>query len=157
MRDDDTAVGYELLASTVGLEVEVLGTTTRPTTDDDLAVEIELRIDEDDVEPFAIGILFVLGVLSFSEARPAGVSEIDFHEKDDFSVADLVRCLSFRRGELRFDADYLRGRRMKTEVVVRGDGRITVRTRGRDPSAQRWLLKLQAKRPLSLVTEPPPE
>jgi hypothetical protein len=157
MHEDERSIGYELLADVVGLEIEVLSTQTRPTSDDDLAVEIECKIDRWAVAPHAFGILFALGVLSFHEARPAGASVIDYQEKDDFTVADLLRCLRFENGELRFEADYVRGRRMKTDAVIRRDGRISIKTRGRDLAPERWVFTLQGKRRLRLVTTPPPE
>ncbi len=151
MDSGDGTLGYEMLAHVVGLEIEVLSTETRPTSDDDLAVEIECRIDPLDVETHAFGILFALGVLSFQEARPAGVSVIDYEEEDQFTVADLLRLTRFCDGELQFEADYLRGRRMKTYATIRKDGRIFIRTTSRDLAPERWLFTLQGKRRLRLV------
>lgn len=155
MNRDDTTLAYELLANVVGLEIEVLSTNTRPTSDDNLAMEIECRIDRLDVEPYAFGILFALGVLSFHEARPAGVSVIDYQKEDQFTLADLLRCTSFCQGELRFEADYLRGRRMKTYATIRKDGRISIETVSRDLAPERWLFTLQGKRLLRLVPTSP--
>jgi hypothetical protein len=157
MYEDDRSIGYELLAEVVGLEIEVLSTQTRPTSDDDLAMEIECKIDRLDVESHAFGILFALGVMSFHEARPAGVSVIHYQEKDQFTVADLLRCIRFQDGELQFEADYLRGRRMKTDAVIRKDGRISIKTRGRDLAPERWIFTLQGKRRLRLVPQPDDE
>ncbi len=74
--------------------------------------------DEDDVaedtaEWGAFGFMFVLGVLSFDEAKPRNLSTADYHEKDGFNVADFIERLRFVRGELHFDADYIRGRRIQ--------------------------------------------
>jgi hypothetical protein len=43
------------------------------------------------------------------------------------------------RGELRFDADYISGRRVKTRIVVRANGSITLETIGRGKAALRAL------------------
>jgi hypothetical protein len=66
--------------------------------------------DEDDVaedtaEGGTFGFMFVLGVLSFAEARPRNMSSVDYHEKAEFTVADFIEGLRFVRGELHFDAD----------------------------------------------------
>jgi hypothetical protein len=34
-------------------------------------------------------------------------------------VGDLIQCLRWEGGALKFSADYIRGRRMKTDVVLR--------------------------------------
>ncbi len=44
--------------------------------------------------------MFVLGVLSFAEARPRNMSSVDYHEKDEFTVADFIEGLRFVWGEL---------------------------------------------------------
>ncbi len=80
-----------------------------------------------------------------------GVSDIDFVEDDEFTVADLFECLRFANGELRFSADYLRGRCMKTDITVRRDGRVSLSTRNRGQAALRWLDRLQGKKNLRLV------
>jgi hypothetical protein len=57
--------------------------------------------DEDDVaediaEWGAFGFMFVLGVLSFAEARPRNMSPVDYHEKDEFTV-DRCPCQRHRQ------------------------------------------------------------
>ncbi len=54
--------------------------------------------DEDDVaedtaEWGAFGFMFILGVLSFNEAKPRNLSTADYHEKDEFNVADFIEGL----------------------------------------------------------------
>jgi hypothetical protein len=51
----------------------------------------------------------------------------DYHEKDEFKVADFMEGLRFVRGELNFDADYIRGRRIKTHVAVCANQRVVCR------------------------------
>jgi hypothetical protein len=72
-------------------------------------------------------------------------------EKDDFTVADLFDGLEFLRGELRFEADYVRGRCMKTDIVVRSDGLVRLQTRARGESALRWIERLKGKKTLEAV------
>lgn len=95
--------------------------------------------------------MFVLGVLSFAEARPRNVSSVDYHKKDEFTVADFIEGLRFVRGELHFDADYIRGRRIKTRIAVRANGTVRLETTGRGKAVLRWLERLQGKEPLQLV------
>jgi hypothetical protein len=114
--------------------------------------------DEDDVaedtaEWGAFGFMFLLGVLSFAEARPRNVSSVDYHEKDEFTVADFIEGLRFVRGELHFDADYIRGRRIKTHVAVRANGDVKVETIGRGKAVLRWLDRIQGKKLLQSVGE----
>jgi hypothetical protein len=114
--------------------------------------------DEDDVvediaEWGAFGFMFVLGVLSFAEARPRNMSSVDYHEKDEFTVADFIEGLRFVRGELHFDADYIRGRRIKTHVAVRANGNVNVETIGRGKAVLRWLDRIQGKKVLQSVGE----
>jgi len=113
----------------------------------------EDEVAEDTAEWGAFGFMFVLGVLSFAEARPRNVSSVDYHEKDEFTVADFIEGLRFVRGELHFDADYIRGRRIKTRIAVRANGTVRLETTGRGKAVLRWLESLQGKTPLQLVGE----
>jgi hypothetical protein len=51
--------------------------------------------------------------------------------------------LRFVRGELHFDADYIRGRRIKTHVAVRANGTVKVETIGRGKAVLRCLDRIQ--------------
>ena len=65
-----TTCDYEGVKSTLNQDMEV------PTQ------EIEVRIDEEDVETSAFGIVNTISLLSFLQGRPAGISGIDFKEND---------------------------------------------------------------------------
>ncbi len=95
--------------------------------------------------------MFALGVLSFDEAKPRNLSTAECHEKDEFSVADFIEGLRFVRGELHFDADYIRGRRIKTRIAVRANGTVWLETIGRGKAVLRWLERVQGKTLLQLV------
>ena len=58
---------------------------------------------EDTAEWGSFGFLFVLGALSFEEAKPREASALDYQEKDEFKLADFIEGLRFLRGELHFD------------------------------------------------------
>jgi hypothetical protein len=63
----------------------------------------------------------------------------------------MVRHLRFEHGELHFYADYVRGRKLKTTVIVRRDGTFRLETANRGQSATRWIAKLQGKKLLTVV------
>jgi hypothetical protein len=158
--DDGLAAGYELVRTGTLVTFDVADLVVRPTPGgDETEVRVELRLgelDEDgerteDVEWGAFGFIFVLALLSFAEATPAGASEKDFVADDQFTVADLLEHLRYERGELRFSADYLRGRRLKTDITVRPDGCVTLRTRCRGEAAKRWVEKLKGPRRLHVM------
>jgi hypothetical protein len=118
--------------------------------------EGENDLDEDDVaentaEWGALGFMFVLGVLSFADARPREASILEYEQDDEFKLADFIEGLRFVRGELRFHADYIRGRRIKTLVVVRSNGTVTAETTGRGMAALRWLERMQGKKLMQVV------
>ena len=106
---------------------------------------------QDTAEWGAFGFMFVLAVLSFAEAKPRNASVIEYEEKDEFRLADFIEGLRFVRGELHFDADYIRGRRVKTRIVVRSDGSVTLETIGRGKAALRWLEQQKGKKLMQLV------
>lgn len=62
-------------------------------------------------------------------------------------------CLRFVRGELHFDADYIRGRRIKTRVAVRANGTARLETIGCGKAALRWLEQMKGKQFLRVVSE----
>ncbi len=114
--------------------------------------------DDEDTDPAeivewgAFGFLFILATLSFHDARPRGISEVDFHTKDNFNVADFFACLTYGQNGLHLRADYIRGRSMKTDITIRSDGTVTLTTWGRGQSALRWLDTLRGKKPMTVVS-----
>jgi len=160
---EDIPIEYELIRDAALANVVVLDTQIAPTTGDDKHVRIEGRLglaeDEDgepesDVEHFAFPFIYVIGVLSFTDARPRGVSDMHFEEKDDWMVGDMLRRLRFENGALHFYADYVRGRCVKTTLILRADGMFVLETVNRGEAATRWIAKLQGKKILSAVDAP---
>jgi hypothetical protein len=80
--------------------------------------------------------------------RPRGAYELEYAEVDEFRVADLLMGLKFRRRGIHLDTEYVRGRRMKTRVVVRPDGTGVLETVGRGKAALRWIARLRGEKPL---------
>jgi len=120
-------------------------------------VDLVFEGDDQDIEPAeivewsAFGFLFTLAALSFHDARPRGMSELDFQPGDEFTVADFFECLTFGERGLCLHTDYVRGRSMKTDVTIRPDGSVTLTTWGRSQSALRWLDQLQGKKRIAEV------
>jgi hypothetical protein len=168
MASEAQVIGYELIKTGSLVSFRIVEEEVLATPDE---AEFGMRLlltfvaedgeddqDEDEVaegtaEWGAFGFMFVLGVLSFAEARPRNASSVDYHEKDEFTVADFIEGLRFVRGELHFDADYIRGRRIKTRVAVHANGTVRLETTGRGKAVLRWLERLQGKKPLQLVGE----
>jgi len=166
MTSEARVIGYELLktGTLVSFRVVTEEVLNAPTDDAEFGLRVQLKFvaedeeegDEDDVaedtaEWGSFGFIFVLGVLSFSEAKPRNASVLEYEEKDEFRLADFIECLRFVRGELHFDADYIRGRRIKTHIVVRSNGTVTLDTVGRGKAALRWLEQLKGKKLMQLV------
>lgn len=120
-------------------------------------VDLVFEGDDQDIEPAeivewsAFGFLFTLAALSFHDARPRGMSELDFQPGDEFTVADFFECLTFGDRGLCLHTDYVRGRSMKTDVTILPDGSVRLTTWGRGQSALRWLDQLQGKKRIAEV------
>jgi hypothetical protein len=71
---------------------------------------LRCKILRDDVEDGAVALIYAVSALSFHDARPRGVSEIDYQTRDAWTTDDLCRHLRYVRGALCLDADYVRGR-----------------------------------------------
>jgi hypothetical protein len=151
MDENDRQAGLRLLEQAVLVDFEVLRSEVFAGPDGgEFGLRIELRLVPDAEGEFAsddsgaLGVLFAIGVLSFADARPRGASEMHYREQDEFGVGDFLNCLSYSvGGQLRLDADYVRGRRMKTRIAVSSDGAMVIDTQGRGKSAEHWLARLQ--------------
>lgn len=158
MTSVNRTAGYELLKTGTVVEFQVTQTEIHEGPDAaEFAVDIQLEFppnpdtEENDLEWGAFGFLFTICVLSFADARPRESSVIDYIEKDEFQVGDLIGCLRWENGALRFYADYIRGRRMKTDLVLQPDGTGRLTTVGRGKAALMWLERLKGKKPLHIV------
>jgi len=141
---------YQLLADVTSLDLSIVE-SERSEIQDTVHMKMVLRDDPDILASCAFGLIYALGVLSFSDARPRGVSGMDFAEKDDWYVSDMFSHLRFEDGRLHFYADYVRGRMMKTTVEIDPDGVIRLETINRGESAARWVATLQGKKKLKLI------
>lgn len=112
---------------------------------------VTCHLNREDVCWAAVPLIYALGAMSFGDARPRGSSELDYQQDDEWTFDDVVRRLQLERGTLVFDADYVRGRMMKTRVTIGSDGKFIVETRNRHEMALRWLDLLKGKRHLRVV------
>lgn len=164
MTENDRSAGHHLIEIGAGVPFRVLGHEVLPALDEpELGFRLELKLGEDGedgdeaddpedlVEWTAFGLMFVLGQLAFDDARPRELSALDYRERDELSVADFFEGLTFRGGALHFRADYIRGRRVKTDITVRSDGSVTVTTVGRGKAPLRWLDRLKGKKAMRVV------
>ena len=167
MGSDTRMIGYELLktGTLVSFRIVTEEVLSAPADEAEFGLRLQLKFvphegeeeeDEDQVaeetaEWGAFGFMFALGVLSFAGAKPRNMSELEYEERDEFKLADFIERLRLVRGELCFDADYIRGRRMKTRILVRSNGTVTLETIGRGKVALRWLEQLKGKKLMQLV------
>ena len=154
--EHEEPIEHELIKTAAAAEISVTSTEVSPTSIGDRFVRIEGRLGTDEephVEWASFGFLYVIGLMSFEAARPRGNSDIDFEERDTWSASDMLRRLRYESGRLSFEADYVRGRMMKTDVTILSDGRFTLTTTNRGEAASRWVGKLQGKKFLAAVPE----
>ena len=145
-------IEHELIRTGTLVEFEIIDTQIGPTTaGDDSHVQVKLKMPEDDVESFSFGLVYILGLLSFHDGRPRGYSGKFFDDDDEWTAADMLRHLEFRGGRLYFEADYVRGRCLKTTVEVAPDGFVTIQTINRGEAVVRWVDRLKGKKTLKKV------
>ena len=148
----DVPIEYELIQRATLLDLQVLERIAEPTFgDQNWHVRIRIQADDELIESGALSLIYTLGMLSFHDARPRGVSGQWFEAADQWSAADMLRHLEFRRGELQFYADYVRGRCLKTTVDVASDGKVLLETVNRGQAATRWVDRIRGRKLLQAV------
>lgn len=150
------AAGMHLLEQGTLVEFETLEVEVMPSPDQaEFGVRINLRLgveeDDNDVEWGGLGFMFVVAMFSFADARPRGMSEAEYQDKDELTVVDFLSGLTYVEGRLRYYGDYIRGRRVKTSIVIRPDGTGVLDTVGRGKAAIRWLDRLKGKKTMQVV------
>ncbi len=136
----------ELLGQAIGLDYPILHEDYFRSVADAQVMRVVVQMKEDDIEDFSFGIIFALASCSFSEARPSDESRMHFREADELTILDFLKHLSFECNKLHFNADYLRGRLVKTDITISSDGLMLLETRNRGKSASRWLRTLPYKK-----------
>ena len=126
----EKALECGFLRQLVGLRVRILKSESAEQPEYS-SQHLTCHVHREDIPTAALGLIFALGALSFHDARPRGGSHLDYNERDEWTIGDMFERLRYERGQLVFDADYVRGRMMKTTVTVHPNGRVVVRTRNR--------------------------
>ncbi len=138
-------LSYQLLAETIGIPIEIVSNELNEICTN-THHKIVFQIKEEEPDLWAFGVLFTLSLMSFTFAAPRGYSEIEFIPDEEWNIEYFVQGLGFENKCLRFSADYVSGRLMKTDIVFESGGRVTLETRNRGKGAERWLTHLQAKK-----------
>jgi hypothetical protein len=130
------STAFELLARVTILPIRIL--SSEATEEPEFSAQrLRVKILHGDVDASALALIFAVAVLSFHDARPRGMSDIDYIERDEWTVDDLCGHLRFWKGALCLDADYVRGRMMKTRVTVWPNGVIEIQTTMASSSSNR--------------------
>src|SRR6185436_18244161 len=140
--DEDRPLEYELLEDARDLQLRVIGTEVVRRREEIVCVRLTLTDDPVLLAKRGWGLVYAIGALSFADAD----ADLDFAESDRWRAGDMLRCLSFERGRLRFQADRVRGRCMRTTIEIDPDGKIRIETVGRGEAALRWISTLRAKK-----------
>jgi hypothetical protein len=73
--ESEAPIEHKLIHDASLLDVEIIEVDVHPTVgEEDWVVRMHLQVDADLLDSCAHGLIFALGVLSFHEARPRGVS-----------------------------------------------------------------------------------
>jgi len=145
------STAFELLARVAILPLRIL--SSEATEEPEFSAQrMRVKILRDDVEDGALALIFAVAVFSFHDARPRGTSDIDYVERDEWTLDDLCGHLRFWKGSLCLDTDYVRGRMMKTRVTVWPNGVVEVQTTNRHQMASRWIGTIKGKKHLRLAS-----
>jgi hypothetical protein len=145
------STAYELLARVAILPIRILSSSA--TEEPDFSAQrVRVKMLREDVDDGALALIFALAVLSFHDARPRGTSDIDYVERDEWTLDDLYAHLRFAKGALCLDIDYVRGRMMKTRMMIWPTGIVEIDTTNRHQMATRWIETLKGKKHLRLAS-----
>ncbi len=132
--------------------MEIVGWDYQAFGSGDSRSKVTLKVTEEDIQWCVFAFIYSIAVLSFADARPRGMSDLDFEGDDEFSVKDFFECLHYEYGQIRFHADYIRGRCIKTSITAEKDGTVKIGTVNRGEAASRWVDKLKGKKLIQIVT-----
>jgi hypothetical protein len=131
-----------LLDDARALALKVTERTIENLEDHRVHVRMTIEADPAVLARCVWGLMFAISALSFRDA------DLDFARRDNWTPGDMLRCLSFERGRLRFHADRVRGRCMMTTIEIDPESRITLETVNRGEAALGWISRFEANDPL---------
>lgn len=143
----------EWLMSTYGIGVNIIEQNKIPDlTQEELFVEITGQLKEpEDIEWAGLRLLFTLACLSFAHAKPKGFSVNDYKENDVFLMSDFISGVKFNNGSLTWHGDYIKGRKIKTDLLVDSGGFFKIATYARGSGPQFWINFLNGQQRLFAV------
>lgn len=143
----------EWIRAVVGLGFKVIRREVKPSVDGQETVMslTAVCIEEEAGELLAFPLLYALASLSFYEARPYGGSERHYSVDDHLSLREFFQTLSYEQGCLLWYGDYIKGRRVKTELRLTPQGEFTIYTVGRGLGPDFWLRILRGEKPLQVL------
>ena len=147
-------LAYKLIEETMGVSIEIISNKYQETQSFGKSIshhKVVFQIRENDPDIYALGILFALSLMSFTFAGPRGYSDSYFIPDEEWNLSYFVEGLSYEYGNIEFTADYISGRFIKTDIVYRRGGRVTITTTNRGKGADRWLMHLQGKKHIQEV------
>jgi hypothetical protein len=145
--------GFKLMEETIGLfNIKIVSNEYKETPGYQDTInsfyKIVFKVEEDEPEIYAMGILFCLALMSFTDAAPRVVSENYCLPGEDWNLGYFVDGLKYKYGAICYSSDYLCGRMMKIDIIFDKNGKVTLTTRNRGKSADKWLAFLQGKKHL---------
>jgi|WetSurMetagenome_2_1015567.scaffolds.fasta_scaffold246996_2 hypothetical protein len=149
-------IAFKLLEETLGLPIEIISNEYQETPSFGQTIshhKVVFQIRETDPDIYAIGILFVLSLMSFTFAGPRGYSDSYFIPDEEWNLGYFVDGLLYEYGNIQFTADYISDRLVKTDIVYRRGGRVTIKTTNRGKGADRWLSHLQGEQHIQDVVK----
>ena len=142
-------LAYKLIEDTIGISIEIISNEYQetPSAFGEIIThhKVVFQVQEKNPDVFAIDILFVLSLMSFTFADPS-YSDIYFIPDEEWNLSIFMEGLQFESGNLVFSADYICGRLVNTEIEFRQGGKVKITTRNRGKDADRWLFHLQGKK-----------
>ena len=147
---------YKLLEQTIGISIKIQNNEFKQFSggfdnNPNSFQKIVFQIQEEELDIYAVGVLFTLSWMSFTFAAPRGYSEKFFVPDEQFNLEYFVQGLEFRENQLCFSADYVKGRMMKTGIIFESGGKVKLSTRNRGKGAERWITHLQGKKHIKAV------
>lgn len=143
-------ISYRYLSETIGIPIEIILNDFNEFHWNEHQ-KIVFQVKEEEPDLFAFGILFTLSLMSITYAAPRGYSEIEFKPDDEWNIEYFLQGLEFENGNLKYSGDYISGRHMKTDIIFKPGGLVTVKTRNRGKGADRWMMHLQGKKHLQKI------
>ena len=88
----EKALECVFLQQLVGLRIRILKSESDEQPEYS-SQHLTCHVHREDIPTAALGLIFALGALSFHDARPRGGSHLDYNERDEWTVGDMLERL----------------------------------------------------------------